>query len=267
MVLYKLHSNSNSNDTVVCGISRQHLTLYLVLPTESTVVKKAIMNDIPSKFSCLPMYDLSEISQSRKAHEHFYSLIYEEYANFVDALNDVHFTIPKELAKSGESSEPLSNRGESGSLFLGQTCGLPVLYYRKAFRIIAIPHYKTPGCEGHFYSSVIVTNNSNLMSLSDIEKSLDRENYIIAVNSRTSCSGCLLLASTFGKSFMKNVSNNIYYTGSHINSIEAVRKYKADFASIDCVTYGILKNNRPDLLESIRVIGSTVSAPALPYGI
>ena len=64
---------------------------------------------------------------------------------------------------------------------------------------------------------------------------------------------------------MKKLSKNILWTGSHVNSIDAINTFRADFAAIDCVTFELLRKNRPDLLKSIRIIGYSVKAPSLPY--
>jgi ABC-type phosphate/phosphonate transport system substrate-binding protein len=56
------------------------------------------------------------------------------------------------------------------------------------------------------------------------------------------------------------------YTGSHLASIEAVVDSKADLAAIDCVTWALVKAQRPTLANQLRVIGVVpTTLPSLPY--
>ena len=196
--------------------------------------------------SSLPMYALNEIPELSIANDYFYSLICQEYNN-LDEKNIMK--IPDKLIDNNNTIIMLSEKGATGELFLGQVCGWPVVQQPNYFKILAIPHYNAKGCDGFFYSSVIITHSDNHehYSLNDIIN-IDSHKYIVAMNSRNSCSGCLLFAATLGKNVMKKLSKNILWTGSHINSIEAISTRRADFASIDCVTFELIRKNRPDLI-------------------
>lgn len=196
--------------------------------------------------SCLGMYDVQEIQQYTDC---WWNSISKETNNF-------GIKTPGFLTR--DRSFLLSDAGENGKLFLGQTCGWPVLFYPKSYKIVGIPKYNTNGCTNHNFRSVIITNNNN--KITDLTQ---LEGGILAVNSRFSLSGCLLLAATVGKDIMASLS--ILPTGAHEKSIECVSSGRASVAAIDCVTYGLLAKHKPHILEDIQIIGYTVDAPALPY--
>ena len=198
-----------------------------------------------SKIANLEMYNLNEI---QIFNDTWWSQIQMHCANF--DLNP-----PIVLKKTFQ----LQDEGSSGNLFLGQTCGWPLTINQDAYKIIGIPKYACSGCMEEQYRSVII-KRKDLYTDSSFKQ---LKNRIVAVNSRTSCSGCLMLAATVGKDIMK--SAKIKYTGAHVKSIEAVSSGCADFASIDCVTFALLEKHRPDLLLNIKVIGFTFPCPSLPY--
>ena len=52
--------------------------------------------------------------------------------------------------------------------------------------------------------------------------------------------------------------------GSHLNVLRALASAEADCAAIDCVTLAYVRDALPELLEGIRIVGMTASAPGLP---
>jgi ABC-type phosphate/phosphonate transport system substrate-binding protein len=86
------------------------------------------------------------------------------------------------------------------------------------------------------------------------------------VNSRDSNSGMNLFRRMIAphagaKSFFRDVA----ISGSHQASLAAVAQDRADVASIDSVTFGLLKRERPELIEAVRVIATSPRSPGLPF--
>ena len=79
-----------------------------------------------------------------------------------------------------------------------------------------------------------------------------------------SLSGHLLLGTFLGIKTFTNLGVESF-TGSHLASAEAVASSRADLASIDCVTWCLLKHHKPHLASRLKVIGQTHSCLCLPY--
>ena len=158
-----------------------------------------------------------------------------------------------------QTNVQLQDLGKSGQLFLGQTCGWPLTINQSSYNVVGVPKYSCNGCIDDRYRSVIIIRNDLYMDNSISQM----KNRTVAINSRTSCSGCLLLAATIGKDIMKSMK--VIYTGAHVLSVQAVNDGQADYASIDCVTFALIQKHRPELLVNIKVIGYTLSCPSLPY--
>eukprot|EP01038_Epipyxis_sp_PR26KG_P009524 gene9524-12830_t len=144
--------------------------------------------------------------------------------------------------------------GELNKLCLGQICSWPMLYNPKAFQLVAIPKYAFEENDNTYFSVII--NRINSETNPKLWSS-------VAINSRSSVSGCLLFAAYVGIEVMDII--NIIYTESHEQSINAVKNGQADVACIDYVTYSILKKHRPWFLDSIEINGRTTTAPAIPF--
>lgn len=166
--------------------------------------------------------------------------------------------VEENLSRNGSNS--MEDLALTKKLFLGQTCGWPLLFYPYAFQIIGTPIYDISfGNNGKAeYHSILIARVE-----SDVDCIRHHSIFSIAMNSRTSLSGCLLPSAIAGSEVI--ASKHILYTGSHENSIMAVKNYLADVAAIDCVTYQLFHRNRPSLLDGIKIIGTTMSAPSLPY--
>lgn len=144
-------------------------------------------------------------------------------------------------------------------LFLSQTCGYPFTHeFKGLLKYVCTPHYAVPGCEGANYCSFIFAR---------VKQPLDSfGGSIAAVNNPDSMSGMLALKlvfapfATHGKFFSKAIE-----TGSHINSMIAVRDGKADVCAIDAVCVAMAKRYRPDNLEGLVEIARSPIVPSLPY--
>jgi ABC-type phosphate/phosphonate transport system substrate-binding protein len=147
-------------------------------------------------------------------------------------------------------------------LLLSQTCGYPLMNALAGrVRLVATPCYRTEGCDGSSYSSVVLVRaDSAVTTLAQLAGGR------CAVNSRDSQSGYSAL-----RALIAPLSRNgrffgaIEVTGGHAASIERLTGGTADVVSIDCVTYGLLARHRAAALDGTRVLCRTASAPALPF--
>jgi ABC-type phosphate/phosphonate transport system substrate-binding protein len=144
-------------------------------------------------------------------------------------------------------------------LFFSQTCGYPFSHeFKDLLKYIGTPHYAVPGCEGATYCSFIFAR---------VDQPLDAfRGGIAAVNNPDSMSGMLALKLAFapfareGRFFASAIES-----GSHVNSMIAVRDGLADVCAIDAVCVALARRYRPDHLEGLVEIARSPSVPALPY--
>jgi ABC-type phosphate/phosphonate transport system substrate-binding protein len=144
-------------------------------------------------------------------------------------------------------------------LLFSQTCGYPFTHeFKDLLKYIGTPHYAVPGCEGANYCSFIFTR---------VDQPLDSfRGGIAAVNNPDSMSGMLALKLVFapfareGKFFA-----DVTESGSHVNSMIAVRDGLADVCAIDAVCVAMARRYRPDYLEGLVEIARSPSVPSLPY--
>jgi ABC-type phosphate/phosphonate transport system substrate-binding protein len=147
------------------------------------------------------------------------------------------------------------------NLIFGQTCGYPyVTALRGKAALVATPIYAFPGCEGASHSSVIVANGRTGRALASFAGAR------AAINAVDSNSGMNLFRAAIaplarGRPFFAQV----IATGSHEASLAALAAGEADVAAVDCVSFALLRNGRPDLIDSVAVIARTPSSPALPF--
>lgn len=147
-------------------------------------------------------------------------------------------------------------------LFMSQTCGYPLRYeFSDTLEVIAVPRYRTEGCEGVNYSSMVVARYEDRhLSLSDFA---DRR---LAYNVENSQSGYSAMRAVIaplanGQRFFSKTLK----TGVHLKSMAAVVEKKADVCAIDCVVWGLAKRIFPELVQALCVIAHTPMAPSLPY--
>jgi len=199
-------------------------------------------------FAALPMYDFPWV---RPATVRLWTTIRDSLrARGVDA--------PEALTQEGD----IRSAWVSDSLLLGQTCGYP--YWRGVRRkaeILAVPIYGFAGCEGPNHRSFLIAHRDDpRCSLAEFRG--DKA----AINSVDSNSGMNLLRAAVaplagGEPFFADVVE----TGGHAYSLLAVAEKRAEVAAIDCVTYALLVSGASQLVAQIKIIGETLSSPALPF--
>ncbi|NVO54806.1 PhnD/SsuA/transferrin family substrate-binding protein [Rhodobacteraceae bacterium B1Z28] len=142
-------------------------------------------------------------------------------------------------------------------LVFAQTCGMP---YRTRLhgkvQLVGTPNYGLPGCAPGYYCSVIVAREGDERDLTALTQG------IFAYNEALSQSGWA--APITHLSGMNLTPTAVLETGGHALSAQAVADRRADFASLDALTWALLKEHT-NLGDSLREIASTTPTPALPY--
>ena len=197
----------------------------------------------------LPMYDFEEV---HGAHE----VLWNSVARKLEKAGVKG--VPAALDRSRSVHELWTDPG----LLLSQCCGADLVgRYSEALALVATPRYRAPGCDGCFYSSVVlVAEDSPAIGISDLR------NAVCVVNSHESHSGAnALRALVTPLSRRGRFFSRIVTSGSHLASVATVARGKADIASIDCVTHAHLERYRPSLLEGTRRLCYTARAPGIPF--
>ena len=146
-------------------------------------------------------------------------------------------------------------------LLFSQTCGYPIVdALEDQVQVIGALRYTAPGCDGINYSSHLVCRaddpSSTLASF---------RNRVAAYNSTDSQSGYRSLRDmvaplAVGEQFFARAMAS----GAHIDSLALVRSGQADIAAIDCISYAQFQRFQPEVLDGIRILGRTASAPGTP---
>ncbi len=196
-----------------------------------------------------PMYNFSEIEPAL-------STLWQGIATHLDreGVKD----LPTELSHGKPLAELLSDK----NLLLSQCCGYDVVSsYRGSLQPLAVPLFDVEECSAHEYSSLIVVHEDSLYD--DV---LQMRDTVAVANGPESHSGMSSLRhQVAAKHINGRFFSDVFYSGSHRDSLLAIRDKTADVAAIDSVTYKLLKMYRPYELKQTRVIGMTVHAPAPPY--
>ena len=201
------------------------------------------------------MYEVSNIEHENNSFllmqsntDNWYSTILHEFNNsMVNCESEGEWIPPQMLSRSKATLASLSDTAKEGKLFLAQVCSLPALVYNDSFQILASPAYGVDGCDNYFTRSVLIVRaDSTIESLEGLLRMKPYDGDLtVAVSSRTSTSGCLLFAATFGRDFMDNAVGMIKFTGSHLGSIQCVSDGRADIAAVDCVTFATVRRYFP----------------------
>lgn len=156
--------------------------------------------------------------------------------------------------------ENLAEHWRQPEMLISQTCGYPLTSRLPDAAVIGAFHYDAPGCSGFYYRSLLITRAG------DARQTLaDYRGGVAACNSADSHSGYHILRYEVAKLAPENgFFRAVTFTGSHEQSLYALRAGKADIAAVDNVTYALLKRHKPTALDGVRIIGATTAAPGLP---
>lgn len=164
------------------------------------------------------------------------------------------------LPHSLEWDVDLHEQWRSPSLAVSQTCGWPVvteladLVASGAVRVLGTFVPAIAGVEGHTYRSVLVARSPEPGSLEGVRA---------AVNSTASLSGWVsLIHAVHGAG--ATWQGDVLITGSHADSMVAVRDGRADVASIDALTFALQCRWFPDVVAGLHVVGHGPRVPCLP---
>ena len=173
-----------------------------------------------------------------------------------------------ELIDTGDDGE-ISFRFDSDqsllcdpALFFAHTCGYPLMTrWKDSLTPFCLPVFDVPGTEGRLYSSqFIVASNSSIESLEECRGK------VVAMNTADSNSGMNVFRYEIAKcNPAGQFFSRIIQTGGHLHSLEAVADGSADIAAIECVSYQLIQDHWPDLVERVRSIGFSVKTCGLPF--
>ncbi|AOK31274.1 MULTISPECIES: phosphate/phosphite/phosphonate ABC transporter substrate-binding protein [Burkholderia] len=151
-------------------------------------------------------------------------------------------------------------------LLLSQTCGYPfrMLGLAESVHLIATPAFDASGCEGARYrSALVVSADAHARGATTLAACRGMR---AAYNDDTSHSGMNALRHAVSRHARNGrFFSSIMRTGSHLSALRALAMGEADIAAIDCVTLAYVGDALPEMLNGVRVIGETASAPGLPF--
>lgn len=147
-------------------------------------------------------------------------------------------------------------------LLFGHTCGYPLMIHlQDRVSPFCVPVFDVPGCEGKFYSSRFIVG-----AKSDIASLADCRGKVAAINAPDSNSGMNVLRYAISDlDPARPFFSSVITTGGHLHSLEAVANRQADIAAIDCVSYQLIEDCQPELMQQVRSIGFSVKSCGLPF--
>ena len=229
------------------GHIRSELNSYEFLCWRLLIVRVILvrMNSIPERFVTLGMYAFTEAQQSawRQLFEHFCEL--SNVAGESVSLSFDH--------DPGRLLEP--------GLWFGHTCGYPLMTRLKDFiSPFCVPLFNVPGTDGKCYASrIIVAADSAIDSIKA------SRGCVAVMNNPDSNSGMNVLRhAVAGVSDSEQFFSSVVTSGGHLHSLEAVASGAADIAAIDCVSYQLIADWRPELCAGIKIIGDSIKTCGLP---
>ena len=170
-------------------------------------------------------------------------------------------------AKYGQGADRLDRKTDphvtwlAPDLVLSQTCGLP---YRSVLsdkvQLVGTPDYGLPDCPPGYYRSHLIARADDPRHRLD-----DFAGARLARNDVRSQSGWAAVVTHAAEKVPGfRFSEDIADTGSHLNSLNAVREEQADIASVDAVTWSLLDRDTTET-RGLKVIESTRPSPGLPF--
>ena len=195
------------------------------------------------------MYDFAPL---RAATDAFWSAIAARLR--ARGIADVPPALTREVSHIETWHDPL--------LLFGQACQYPLAStWHEAVRLVAIPAYAAPGCEGSRYRSAVIVRTGD-----PAQRLADLRGRRCAVNERSSNSGSNLLRAAIAPlAEQGRFFSSVELTGGHLASARAVAEEAADVAAIDCVSYAHIQRFHPELTARLRILDWTASSPGLPF--
>ena len=201
------------------------------------------------RIAALPMYDFPSL---RAATDDFWSALAARLR--AAGLADVPSALTRDIGHIDTWRDP--------RLLFGQACQYPLARtWHEAVRLVAIPAYAAPGCDGSRYRSAIIVKVEDPAS-----KLEDLRGRRCALNERDSNSGSNLLRAAIAPlAAQGRFFSSVELTGAHLASVRAVAEDRADVAAIDCVSYAHIRRFDPELTARLRILDWTPGCPGLPF--
>ncbi|WP_420407205.1 phosphate/phosphite/phosphonate ABC transporter substrate-binding protein [Hoeflea sp.] len=194
--------------------------------------------------AALPMYDFPEIRHETDSL----------WTGIRDHLRDSGIAAPETLSRSADPEAEWSG----DTLLMSQTCGRPyATSLAGRVLLVGIPAHAETGTRPGRYCSVLVARKSD--PLSSLAELADRRMAINALNSQSGYAAPVRMLIAEG--FVSRPEPQI--TGAHRESIRAVADGRADWASIDLVTWLLALRHEP-ATRDLEVFARTPETPALP---
>lgn len=195
------------------------------------------------------MYDWPEV---REATDLWWSIVAE--ALRAAGVERVPAALAREAPPDVLWSDP--------DLLISQTCGYPLTHaWAGRLQVLATPCYDVEGCNGADYCSfVLVRRDSAAAGVEDLRGAR------AAVNSDDSQSGYSALRAVVAPHARDGAFFAALKTsGAHLSSMQMVAEGAADVCAVDAVAWALARAHRQDLVQDLRVLTASPSAPGLPY--
>jgi ABC-type phosphate/phosphonate transport system substrate-binding protein len=203
---------------------------------------------VAERLASLPMYDLPAL---RPATDAWWAGL------------SAHFRragvrgVPDRLSRPGEGP----GFWLSPDLLFSQSCGYPlVTRLAGEVALLGTPSYDMDGCDDSDYCSfIIVRTDFPASGIADLR------GWRCAINRRGSWSGhhaLRLVAAALVDDGQPAFETSV--SGSHAGSVDAVRTGTADFAAVDCVSFGLMSRHEPHRVDGLRILTRTPAMPGLP---
>lgn len=199
--------------------------------------------------AALPMYDLPE---ARDATDAWWAILGRCLRNA--GLDET----PEHLTRTQNVTDSWTMPG----LLFTQTCGYPFTHdWSGKLRLVATPRYTVEGCDALTYrSAFIVAETSSATTLEDLRGGR------IAFNAKHSQSGFNAPRATIAALARDGAFfGEAKLSGGHRQSMTMVRAGEADVCAVDCVTWAMHQRHAPEVINGLRRLAWTASAPNLPY--
>ena len=203
------------------------------------------MSSAPDRFIAFGMYAFTGPQQSA-------------WRQLFDRFLDISGEDPAQVTLGFEHDPALLRQP---GLWFGHTCGYPLMTRLRGHVMpFCVPLFDVPGTEGRMYSSrIIVGIDADIQSLEHCR------GRVCAMNNPDSNSGMNVLRHALADMAAgQPVFSRVITTGGHLASLAAVADGSADVAAIDCVSYQLIADSQPSLVDRVRVIGNTVKTCGLP---
>jgi ABC-type phosphate/phosphonate transport system substrate-binding protein len=223
--------------------------------TSATTSPGSVASGTTAPMASLPMYELSD--SVKRADDIFWSRLREK-------LTSQGIEAPVALERT---NGPLVDEWEGKNLLLSQACGFPYVHIlmEQGVKIVGTPVYTTNDGlpPGEYQSFIVVKAGTPYKSLADLRGKK------AGVNDMGSNSGMNAFRSAVAASFQKDelkhgIFSSVTTTDGHLKSVRMIADGEIDVASIDSVTYDLIRRDYPELAAKTRILMKTLPSPGLP---